>query len=74
MMGSMTATNKLIGDTRTRDVGVRQFGASLGSLAFQAGHLGAGLGWHGSHGWHGSTAADGSPTTGARSHLLEACS
>jgi hypothetical protein len=29
-------------------MGNRLFGASLGSLAFQAGHLGAGLGWHGS--------------------------
>jgi hypothetical protein len=29
-------------------MGNRLFGASLGSLAFQAGHMGAGLGWHGS--------------------------
>ena len=67
-MGNMTATHELIGDTRTRDVGVRQFGASL---AFQARHLGAGLGWHG---WHGSIAAYHSMTTDAHSHLLEACS
>lgn len=70
-MGSMTVTNELIGDTRTLDVGVRQFGASLGSLAFQARHLGAGLGWHG---WHGSIAAYHSMTTDAHPHLLEACS
>jgi hypothetical protein len=34
-------------------MGNRLFGASLGSLAFQAGHLGAGLGWHGSVAAHG---------------------
>jgi hypothetical protein len=37
-------------------MGNRLFGASLGSLAFQAGHLGAGLGWH------GSVAAEGGAT------------
>lgn len=34
-------------------MGNRLFGASLGSLAFQAGHMGAGLGWHGSVAAHG---------------------
>ena len=67
-METMTVTHDLIGDTRTLDVGVRQFGASLGSLAFQARHLGAGLGWH------GSIAAYHSMTTDAHFHLLEACS
>jgi hypothetical protein len=34
-------------------IGNRLHRASLGSLAFQAGHMGAGLGWHGSVATHG---------------------
>lgn len=51
-----TRTAKLTNDdTRTADMGHRLFGASLGSLAFQVGHLGAGLGWHGSGATHTGT-------------------
>ena len=57
-----------IGATSTRDTGDRLFGASPGSLAFQAWQLGAGLGWH------GSIAAYGSTPSGARSVLLETSS
>jgi hypothetical protein len=37
-------------------MGNRRFGASLGSLVFEAGHMGAGLGWHG---WHRPVASSG---------------
>jgi hypothetical protein len=63
-MRNMNAADVLTADTRVVDrdgsiaarstavsspvMGDRLFGASLGSLAFQAGHMGAGLGWHGS--------------------------
>jgi hypothetical protein len=63
-MSNMNAADVLTSVTRAADrddsigarstavsspaVGDRLFGASLGSLAFQAGHMGAGLGWHGS--------------------------
>jgi hypothetical protein len=40
------------GDMGTDDMGHRLVGASLGSLVFQVGHLGAGLGWHGSGATH----------------------
>ncbi len=42
-------------DTRTGDMRRRLFGASLGSLAIQVGHMGAGLGWHGSGATHTGT-------------------
>ena len=52
--------------TGTRETGDRQVGVSLGSLGFQVGRLGAGLGWHGSVAAHRSTAS------GESFHLLEA--
>ena len=51
-----TRTAMLTNDaTRTGEMGHRLFGVSLGSLAFQVGHLGAGLGWHGSGATHTGT-------------------
>jgi hypothetical protein len=43
------------GDMGTDDRGHRLVGTPLGSLAFQVGHLGAGLGWHGSGATHTGT-------------------
>ncbi len=62
----MTNDDVATGVTGTREAGDRRVGVSLGSLAFQVGHLGAGLGWHGSVATHRST------TFGEGFHLLEA--
>jgi hypothetical protein len=61
--GEMANAATRTGDTRMGD---RLFDTSLGSLAFQAGHLGAGLGWHGS-------IANGPAMSGER-YVLEICS
>jgi hypothetical protein len=62
----MDATDVLTTDIRTATVD-RPVGASPGSLAFHAGFMASGLGWHGSLPTFRSTASD------QYSHLLEAC-
>ncbi|MGH9135080.1 MAG: hypothetical protein ACRDZZ_14170 [Ilumatobacteraceae bacterium] len=44
-------------------------GASLGSLVFQAGHMGARLGWHGPGAMYGEHGA-----VRSGEHVLETCS
>ena len=65
----MIATDAVTSNMTTGDpwTGDRRLSASPGSLAFLAGHLGAGLGWHGS-------IAHSSATSGELDQLLEACS
>jgi hypothetical protein len=65
----MIAMDAVTNNMKTSDTctGGPLLSASLASLAFVAGHLGAGLGWHGS-------IALGSATSGERDQLLETCS
>jgi hypothetical protein len=65
----MIATDAVTIEARTGDAwtGDRPRGGSAGSLAFLAGHLGAGLGWHGS-------IAAGPAMSGERYQLVETCS
>ncbi|HEX4982846.1 MAG TPA: hypothetical protein VFV63_14165 [Ilumatobacteraceae bacterium] len=65
----MIATDAVTSNMTTGDrwTANRRLGASPGSLAFLAGHLGAGLGWHGS-------IAHSSATSGELYQLVESCS